>query len=171
MPTVSGTFPALGAVLIEWARRRQGLVVAAGNPLGLETIGDLAAKGARVVARQPEAGSYLLLAHLLEQAGLAMEDLTFVEGTARSETDLGLAVLEGRADAGLAVEAAARTLKLDFLPLAEERYDLLMRRRDYFEAPMQALLAFARTPAMAERAAQMGGYDLAATGTVRFNGP
>ncbi len=171
VPTVSGTFPALGAVLIEWARRCQGLVVAAGNPLGLETIADLEAKGARVVARQPEAGSYLLLAHLLEQAGLAMEDLSFVEGTARSETDLGLAVLEGRADAGLAVEAAARTLKLDFVPLAEERYDLLMRRRDYFEPPMQALLAFARGPAMAERAAQMGGYDLAGTGTVRFNGP
>jgi hypothetical protein len=46
-----------------------------------------------------------------------------------------------------------------------------MRRRDYFEPPMQALLAFARTPTCAERAAQLGGYELAATGTVRFNGP
>ncbi|MDX1575589.1 MAG: helix-turn-helix transcriptional regulator [Kiloniellales bacterium] len=171
VPTVSGTFPALGTVLIEWARRRQGLVVAAGNPLGLETIGDLEAKGARVVARQPEAGSFLLLSHLLEQADLAMDDMSFIEATARSETDLGLAVLEGRADAGLAVEAAARTLKLDFVPLAEERYDLLMRRRDYFEPPIQRLLAFARGPAFAERAAQMGGYDLAGTGSVRFNGP
>ena len=56
-------------------------------------------------------------------------------------------------------------------PLAEERYDLLMRRRDYFEPPMQSLLAFARSPAFAERAAQMGGYDLAGNGSVRFNGP
>ena len=171
VPTVSGTFPALGAILIEWARRRQGLVVAAGNPKGLESLRDLKEKGARVVARQPEAGSYLLLAHLLEQAEMALEDLTCIDGTARSETDLGLAILDGRADAGLAVEAAARTLKLDFVPLAEERYDLLMRRRDYFEPPMQRLLAFARSPAFAERAAQMGGYDLAGTGTVRFNGP
>jgi excisionase family DNA binding protein len=169
--TVSGTFPALGAVLIEWARRRQGLVVAAGNPLGIESLRDLKEKGARVVARQPEAGSYLLLAHLLEQAEMALEDLTCIDGTARSETDLGLAILEGRADAGLAVEAAARTLKLDFVPLQEERYDLLMRRRDYFEPTMQRLLAFARGPAFAERAAQMGGYDLSGTGTVRFNGP
>jgi molybdate-binding protein len=102
---------------------------------------------------------------------MAMEDLKFIDATARSETDLGLAILEGRADAGLAVKAAAKTLKLDFVPLQVERYDLFMRRRDYFEPPMQALLAFARGPAMAERAAQMGGYDLAATGTVRFNGP
>ena len=169
--TVSGTFPALGAVLIEWARRRQGLVVAAGNPLGIESLRDLEEKGARVVARQPEAGSYLLLAHLLEQAEMVPEELSFIDGTARSETDLGLAVLEGRADAGLAVEAAARTLKLDFVPLQEERYDLLMRRRDYFEPPMQSLLSFTRSPAFAERAAQMGGYDVAGTGTVRFNGP
>jgi hypothetical protein len=46
-----------------------------------------------------------------------------------------------------------------------------MRRRDYFEPPMQSLLAFARSPAFAERAAQMGGYDLTGTGRVRFNGP
>jgi len=171
VPTVSGTFPALGAVLIEWACRRQGLVVAAGNPLGIASLRDLTAKGARVVARQPEAGSYLLLAHLLEQAEMALADLDCIDETARSETDLGLAILEGRADAGLAVEAAAGTLKLDFVPLADERYDLLMRRRDYFEPPMQGLLAFAGSPAFAARAAQMGGYDLSGTGTVRFNGP
>lgn len=171
LAAVAGTVPALGVVLIEWARRRQGLVVAAGNPLGLAGLGDLKAKGARVVRRQPEAGSHLLLAQLLEREGLALEDLTFVEETARSESDLGLAVLEGRADAGLAVEAAARTLRLDFVPLMEERYDLLMRRRDYFEPPMQSLFAFARGAKLRTRAEQMGGYDLTGLGAVRFNGP
>ena len=171
VPAVSGTVPALGVVLIEWARRRQGLVVASGNPLGISTLRDLKDKGARVVRRQPEAGSYLLLAHLLEREGLTIEDLACIEETARSETDLGLAILEGRADAGLAVEAAARTLKLDFVPLMEERYDVLMRRRDYFEPPIQNLLAFARSAAFRERATQMGGYDLSDAGMVRFNGP
>ena len=146
-------------------------MVAAGNPLGIGGLGDLKDNGARVVARQPEAGSYLLLAYLLEQADLALVDLDCIAETARSETDLGLAILEGRADAGLAVEAVAHTLKLDFVPLAEERYDLLMRRRDFFEPPMQSLLAYARSAAFASRADQMGGYDVSATGTVRFNGP
>ncbi len=62
--TVAGTFPALGAVLIEWARRRQGLVLAAGNRHGITRLKDLKDRGVRVVRRQPEAGSYLLLAHL-----------------------------------------------------------------------------------------------------------
>jgi molybdate-binding protein len=74
-----------------------------------------------------------------------------------SDTFSPLAILEGRAEAGFAVEAVARTLKLDFLPLMRERYDLLMRRRDFFEAPLQALLAFARTEGFGRRAEQMGG--------------
>ena len=171
VPTVAGTFPALGAVLIEWARRRQGLVLAAGNPQGITRLKDLKDKSVRVVRRQPEAGSYLLLAHLLEGEGLTVEDLECAEETARSETDLGLAILEGRAEAGFAVEAVARTLKLEFLPLMEERYDLLMRRRDYFEGPMQDLLAFTGGEVFGNRAAQMGGYDVSGLGTVRFNGP
>ncbi len=160
-----------GLVLLEWARRRQGLVVAAGNPHGIAALGDLKTKGLRVARRQGEAGSHLLLAHLLQEAGLALEDLDLAEQTARGETDLGLAILEGRADAGLAVEAVARTLKLDFVPLMEERYDLLLRRRDYFEPLMQSLLTFARDTAFAARAAEMGGYDIGGLGTVRHNGP
>lgn len=160
-----------GVVLIEWARRRQGLVVAAGNPHGVTGLADLKAKGLRIVRRQREAGSHLLLAHLLGESGLTLDDLAQAKETARGETDLGLGVLEGRADAGLAVEAVARTLKLGFVPLMEERFDLLLRRRDYFEPPVQTLFAFARGPVFAERAAAMGGYDIAGLGRVHYNGP
>ena len=60
------------------------VITGANTGAGYEATKVFLAKGARVVARQPEAGSYLLLAHLLEQAGRAMANLTFVEGTARS---------------------------------------------------------------------------------------
>jgi excisionase family DNA binding protein len=171
VPAVAGTLPQAGLVLIEWAWRRQGLVVAAGNPKDLAGLEDLARDGVTVARRQEAAGSRLLLAQLLERAGLGLEDLSFTAETAHGETDLGLAILEGRADAGLAVEAAARTLKLDFLPLMRERYDLLLRRRDYFEAPVQTLLAFARGAAFRTRAEQMGGYDVSGLGRVHLNGP
>ncbi len=160
-----------GVVLMEWAWRQQGLVVAAGNPAGLATLADLKAKGLAVVRRQDAAGSHLLLAHLLEREGLSFADLRFADGTARGEIDLGLAILEGRAEAGVAVEAVARSLKLGFVPLMRERYDLIVRRRDYFEPPLQALFAFARTEAFRARAQAMGGYDVSGLGTVRFNGP
>ncbi len=57
------------------------------------------------------------------------------------------------------------------MPLADERYDLAVWRRDYFEAPMQRLLAFAREPALAGRAEELGGYDVSELGKVHYNGP
>jgi putative molybdopterin biosynthesis protein len=111
----------------------------------------------------------VLLLRLLDEAGVAAEALTYADPPALSETELGLAVLEGRADAGLAIESAARSLKLGFVPLVEERYDLAMRRRDYFEAPVQLLLTFVRGPRFAERAKALGGYDVSGLGTVRYN--
>ncbi len=182
LPALTGGLggPALagaGVVLLEWAWRQQGLVVAAGNPHGIATLGDLATRRGldgqrlKVMGRQAGAGSHLLLADLLAREGLSFDDLDFLDETARGETDLGLAVLEGRAAAGLAIEAVARSLKLGFVPLLRERYDLLLRRRDYFEPPLAALFAFARGEAFGARAARMGGYDVSGLGTTRYNGP
>lgn len=159
------------AVLVEWAKREQGLVVAAGNPLKVRGVSDLGGHRARVVLRQEGAGSRILFEHLVARAGLSLADLDLVAQPARTETDLGQAVSEGKADAGLAVQAAAHAFHLDFVPLHHERLDLFVRRRDYFEPPVQALLAFARTRAFAARAAEMGGYDISENGTVRWNAP
>ena len=161
----------LDLVLIEWAWREQGLVVAQGNPLGIVSIADLKAKKARVIARQPSAGSQILLGHLLAGAGMEMDALDVLDKPALNETDLGLAVLEGKADVGLAIAGVARQYRLDFIPLHRERYDLLVRRRDYFEEPMVKLMAFAQSDAFAARAAEMAGYDVSGLGNVVYNSP
>jgi len=171
VPTVRDASAPADAVLIEWARRTQGLVLPAGNPDGVGGLRDLADKGLPVARRQAESGSGLLLQYLLQQEDLDADGLHFVEETARSEMDLGLAILEGRARAGVAVEAVARSLKLDFLPLMQERFDLLMARRDAFGPAVQTLLGFARTDAFAERAQRLGGYDVRGLGTVHYNAP
>nr|WP_242480745.1 helix-turn-helix transcriptional regulator [Rhodovibrio sodomensis] len=171
IPNVKDAGAPADAVLLEWARRSQGLVVPAGNPDGVAGLGDLAAKRIPVVRRQAESGSGLLLDHLARQAGLGAGDLSFVEETARSEMDLGLAILEGRARAGVAVEAVARSLQLGFVPLMQERFDLLLGRRDYFGPAVQSLIAFARSDAFADRARRMGGYDVGRFGAVHYNAP
>ncbi len=171
VPALEAAHEGRGLVLIEWAWRSQGLVLAPGNPLGIRTVKDLQARQPRIVPREPEAGTHVLLAHLLREAGVDAASLKVLPRVARSQTDVGLAVLEGRADAGLGVEAVARQFRLEFLPLHRERYDLAMQRRSYFEPQVQALLAFARTDAFRARASEMGGYDVAGLGTVRFNGP
>jgi len=160
-----------GCVLFEWAKREQGLVVAPGNPLAISGIGDLAGRRVRIVLRQEGAGSRILFDYLLAQAGMSLRGLDAVAQPARSETDLGQAISDGKADAGLAVRAAAKAFHLDFVPLHWERLDLLIRRRDYFGSHVQALMAFTRTPAFAARAAEMGGYDVSGSGRVVWNAP
>lgn len=170
VPLVRELLPGADVVVIEWVRRTQGLLLVAGNPLRIRGVADLARRNVRIVHRQPEAGSHQLLAHLLAQAGVAPDALRFVARPALAETDLAAAIREGKADAGVAIEAAARAHGLAFIPLATERLDLVVRRRDYFEPPVQALLAFARSADMREHAAALGGYDASATGRVVFNG-
>src|SRR3546814_9321972 len=83
--------------------------------------------------------------------------------------EVGLAVLDGKAEAGLGLRAVAKQLRLDFLPLTTERFDLVLRRRDYFEPPFQKLLAFARRDAVRVHAIELGGYDISGLGQVRYN--
>jgi len=170
VPLVRARLGAADIVVIEWAKRAQGLLVAAGNPLRIKSLADLAKRRARVVPRQQESGSHHLFAHLLEQAKLDSRKLAWLSRPLVAETDLAAAIHDGHADAGVAIEAAARAHGLSFIPLAVERLDLVLRRRDYFEPPVQALLTFARTAAFAAQAAMLGGYDVATSGRVVFNG-
>lgn len=156
-------------VMIHWASRRQGLVVPADNPLGVQTLADLTRAGVRVARRQSEAGADALLRFLLQEAGIEASALRSVDHPYLSEDDLALAVSAGEADAGVAVEAAARRHGLAFIPLQTERLDLAMRRRSFFEPAIQALLGFARESRFRERAAAMGGYDVSQLGRVLFN--
>jgi excisionase family DNA binding protein len=169
VPLVRTRLPGAELVVVEWARRVQGLLLAAGNPLKVKGLRDLARRKARVIARQEDAGSQQLLLHVLAQAGIARADLTWAARPARAETDLAAAIHEGHADAGVAIEAAARAHGLAFIRLTDERLDLVVRRRDYFEPPVQALLAFARTPEFVAHAQAMGGYDVRTTGRIVFN--
>jgi putative molybdopterin biosynthesis protein len=163
------SLPGLDFVVIEWARRQQGLIVAPGNPAKIGSIADLRKRGVRVATRQEGSGSALLFSKLVADAGLRVEDFKVSGRPVSSETDIAVAVREGKADAGLAIEAAAREQGLGFVPLQWERFDLVVRRLEYFEQPLQQLFAFARTEPFRDRAKSLGGYDIAHTGAVVFN--
>lgn len=162
-------FPGEPMVLIEWAWREQGLIVAPGNPLGIAGIEDL--RGRRFVPRQPEAGTFVLLERLLKAAQMGPEDLRLLEPSARTQTEVANTVADGRADAGLGLACVARQLKLGFVPVTRERFDLLVLRQAYFEPPFQRLLEFCRGEVFAAKATTLGGYDISGFGQVHYNGP
>ena len=162
---VSRRFRFRPVVLAEWAWRDLGIIVSPGNPLGIGSVADLAGK--RMVLRQPQAGSQHLMERLFAQAGIAAPQGAPV---ARDEREAALAVLDGRADAAFGLAASARQFKLDFVSVCEERFDLLVSRRDWFEPSFQALVAFTRTAAFAEMARTLGGYRIDGIWTPHFNG-
>jgi len=156
-------------VALEWAQRRQGLLLPPGNPRRVRGIADLARGKLRVVARQPGAGSHRLFEQLLDAEAIPADALRWTASPVHAETEVAAAIAEGRADAGLGIEAAAHERRLHFIPLATERLDLVCRRRDAFEPPMQALLAFGRGQSCAATARSLGGYDIAGLGRVSIN--
>ncbi|MGE5765723.1 MAG: substrate-binding domain-containing protein, partial [Bacteroidota bacterium] len=130
-------------VLLEWAWRERGLVVAPDNPRKIGGLRDL--KGVRVVPRQAEAGTQVLFDALLQKEGLKPRDMQLVDPPARSEVDLVATVADGQADAGFGLAGLARQFKLGFVPVMRERYDLVVSRRAYFHETFQRFLAFCRS--------------------------
>jgi len=156
------------AVLIGFARREVGLLTAPGNPLGLRDLNDVAARHARLAVRPEGAGAQLLLLSLLHHAKLPRDQLIFVTPPCPTGPDIAQAIRAGRADCGIAIRAVANAAGLDFVPILWERFDLVVRQRHYFRPQLQAFVRFLMSDAMAARAAEFGGYDLAGAGQVRF---
>jgi molybdate-binding protein len=105
---------------------------------------------------------------LLRRAGLEFASLVPIRPPCPTGPDIAQAVRAGRADCGIATRAVAHSANLDFIPLAWERFDLVLRQRDYFLPAAQALFAFLRSSVFAERARELRGYDIEEAGQVRL---
>lgn len=156
------------AVLVGIAKREQGLLMALDNPKKLYTISDIVASGARIAVRQPGSGAQLLLETILARAGVTLKELPRLEPPCLTGPDLAAAIRHGDADCGIATRATANAAGLAFMPLAWENFDLLTRQRSYFRPSLQHLIRFLGGDKIAQRAAELTGYDVAAAGVVRF---
>jgi excisionase family DNA binding protein len=159
----------LDIAVIEWARRRQGIMVAPGNPLQTRSIADLAKPSLRVAIPGKGSCTAVLLSKLLADAGLGPDSIKRSGRRTLGGAAAALAVAAGDLDAALGIEAVARAQGLEFIPLHWERLDLVVRHAEFFEAPLQALFAFTRTDAFRKQAALLQGYNVARTGAVVLN--
>ena len=149
--------------LSEW---QQGLIVARGNPKGISGPAELARADITLVNREPGAGSRTLLDLWLQDAGVTPTHVNGYRHEVSSHLEVADAVARGQADAGPGIMAVARALGLDFLPLQEERYDLVIPL-EFLNAPaIQAMLDVAVSRPFREELATLGGYDSSKAGTV-----
>jgi putative molybdopterin biosynthesis protein len=158
--------PGIPVKVVSLVGREQGLLVKRGNPKGIKNLGDLSRPQVQFVNRQRGAGTRVLLDYHLN--ALAMSADSIIGYTREEYTHLGVAaaIASGRADCGLGIAAAAQALDLDFVPLFQERYDLVVPKTfadGELLAPLFDLLA---DSAFRAAVSNLMGYDVSAMGTV-----
>ena len=166
IPDIERLLPKLPVVLVHCVRRTQGLLVPRGNPRGLSGIADLGNPGLRFVNRQPGSGTRVLLDFRLAQLGIEAGAIQGYEHEEFTHMAVAVAVASGLADTGLGIRSAADALDLDFIPVGDEQYDLLLRRSFHESAAGEALLAVLRSDEFKLAMQSLGGYDTAATGEI-----
>ena len=152
--------------IIGFAQRRQGLIVAPGNPKGLAALADLRHPDVRYVNRALGTGTRVLFDELLEQAGVPASAIAGYARTEPSHAAVAHAIAAGTADAGLGIEPAARNHGLDFVPLVQENYFLVCLKSTLDQPSTQALLGILRSPQWQAALAAMPGYAPVQSGQV-----
>jgi molybdate transport repressor ModE-like protein len=155
----------LDLTLIDMATRRQGLMVRPGNPKEVFSLADLARPNVRFINRQAGSGTRLLLESLLTAQGVASTGIAGFEQGEYTHAAVAAHVASGMADVGFGLEPPARQFKLDFVPVATERYFLLCRDELAQTPALQRVLSALRDPAVRASLAALPGYDPAASGS------
>jgi len=169
IPFVKRHLPKGGVRLIGCVKRLQGLILQQGNPKNITGIADLVQEGLRYINRQKGSGTRILIEYLCRKQGI---DTSMIYGFNREEythTSVAALIASGSADAGLGIYSAAKMYGLEFVPICDEQYDLLIP--DFaWELPMvQKLLEIIRSDAFRQRLDVLGGYTVENPGAVRLH--
>ena len=158
--------PGREVVVLGLVRREQGLILAQGNPKNVRGLADLTRSDIGFINRQRGSGTRLLLDYHLKREGLPPESIRGYDREEFTHLTVAAAVASGRVDCALGIHAAAEALGLGFLPLFQERYDLVIPREHYDSPKLAPLLQVLETREFREAVAALPGYDVAPMGKV-----
>jgi molybdate-binding protein len=152
--------------VIDIATRRQGFMLAAGNPKKIYEVADLARPDVRFINRQASSGTRYLLEGLLKAQAIEHSRIAGFEHGEFTHAAVAAYVASGMADVGFGLEPPARQFKLDYVPLANERYFLLCRTALMESPAMKTVVAALRDPGMRDVLNSLPGYEPAIAGIV-----
>jgi putative molybdopterin biosynthesis protein len=152
--------------LVGWVNREQGLMVVKGNPKGIKDLADLAREDVTFVNRQRGAGTRVLLDYHLQKLGISSKKIKGYDLEEYTHLAVAAAVASGRADCGLGVTAAAIALDLDFIPLFQERYDLVVPQEFAGSDLLQPFWNLMNQNSFQKEISALPGYDISPMGKV-----
>jgi len=162
LPYIRHFFPDRVMRVVTLAHREQGLMVAAGNPKEIHSLADLARQELTFINRNPGSGTRLWLDHQLELQGIPIESIQGYRNTVSTHTEAARLVQAGRADVALGLRAAAHQLNLDFIPLFQERYDIVFPLDQ--SSTLAPILDTLQTRAFRQGVKALTGYEITHTG-------
>lgn len=165
LPFVQRAIPS-GVAVVPLFHRHLGLLLQPGNPLGLRSIADLARANLRLINRQPGSGTRHYLDQEFSRLGVEPKKIAGYGDAVVTHFEVGLKILRHEADAGIATETTARILGLEFIPLTQERFDMLIPKERFFSAGIRALLEIVGSREFRSRVESLGGYDTSESGRI-----
>lgn len=163
-PFLKKYLPEVETVVYNLAIRHQGLIVPKGNPKSIKGIESLDRVDLMFINRQRGSGTRILLDYHLKKAGIDSRRIAGYNSEEHTHMTVAANVLTGAADCGLGIKAAANALGLDFIPVAKERYDLIIPVQHLEDLRIKALLELVSSKETKDKIINMGGYETSLTG-------
>jgi len=158
--------PNIPVKVVALVGREQGLLIERGNPKGIRDLKDLMDPNVQFVNRQRGAGTRVLLDYHLKLMAIAPERILGYNQEEYTHLGVAAAIASGRADCGMGIAAAAQALDLDFIPLFQERYDLVIPKQFAVGDLLAPLLELLMERRFREAVSQLPGYDVSVMGTI-----
>jgi putative molybdopterin biosynthesis protein len=155
-----------GAVVVGFFYRELGLLLPPGNPQEIKSIRDLGRAKLRIINRQPGSGTRIYLDQELRRARLSGKKISGYDTVVSTHLEVGLKVLAGAADVGLASRTTAQLLGLDFIPFCRERFDAVIPKERLFSRGIQVLLGTLGSREFRRQVEALGGYDASESGRI-----
>jgi len=159
IPYIRKYLSGVGVKIIHLAYRQQGFILPRGNPQGIKVLSDLARDGIRFINRQRGSGTRVLLDYLLEKDGIDTAQISGYGEEEFTHLAVAVAVASGRADVGLGIFGAAKALDLDFVPLEQEQYDLIIPQAFFDDPQVRKVVEVLRSEEFRAQIEGLGGYD------------
>lgn len=163
-PFIKHLFPDRDVEVITLAYRMQGLMLAGGNPKGIKRVADIAKPNVRFVNRNRGSGTRLWLDAELRRLRIPVEKISGYENQVKTHSEAANLISQNKADVSLGLQAAAHQKGLDFIPLFEERYDLVLPRER--ERNLNPLFDYIQTADFRALLSSLTGYDSRHSGEV-----
>jgi excisionase family DNA binding protein len=169
IPFLSTYLPNVKPVVVNLFLRDLGFVVAPKNPLGIRGFEDLPRKEIRFINRQRGSGTRVLLDHHLKRLRISPSKIHGYEKEAYTHFEVGLSILSKEADVGIVTVAVSKLLGLPFIPITQERFDMLLDQSTFFEKGVQAFIEIFNSKEFRERVGRLGSYDFKNSGKILYS--